>query len=256
MDDILFVTTFNRKLYDATGRRMIKTFNGTQPYKLMIGAEGMAEDEIPACPKFIYRNIDNSELLLTWLDSNKDIIPVEYGGTYTCKCRGKHGGRCANNMMRRRTSHWFRKIVVLEEALKLAATKVVFTDCDTVYAKEIPVDVLNGLFDDVAVFYHYGSYRKRAGHGIETGIFGLNLECGGLDVFNEIVRQYKNGEFRKYHRWDDAWMMTEVVGQMNRLSFRDVVEGCEKHNTHVVPFGPFGKYIKHKKGVHRVRLGV
>jgi hypothetical protein len=264
MKDVLFISTFNKVLYDATGARMVRTFLRTQKHPLYVCIEGMQSTDLPVNDKLIIQSITDDPYLHAWLDKNKDIIPVEFGGEHECTCgmravklivkkkvttRRKHKHNCPNGSFRKRACQWFRKITTLKRAIELGYKRIILTDCDMTYKAEIPDDLLNELFENNALFYHCGIYRIKRGLGIETGLYGLNLEMGGQQILDEMFRRFE-GDFRSYVRWDDAWMLTVVVDALKDIPMKDLVEGSTKRSGHVINQGPFEPYLAHHKGVH------
>ena len=129
---ILYVTTFNQRLYDATGKNMIESF---VRYKtegdLLIAYEDGLDKVIPHHRKFIFHDLETDEFLSSWLKDNEDIIPTSLGGTFD----GEYELEAKFNQ---RASQWFRKIVALNKAMDLKEyDAIVFLDSDTTINKNI-----------------------------------------------------------------------------------------------------------------------
>ena len=246
MKDVLYVTSFSKKLYDATGKRMIESFvqNKIQN-NLLITYEGSID--VPSHKRFIRHNLESNTFLSNWIEENKDIIPIEYGGSVPSSE--------IKTLWNRRSSLWFRKIVSLREAMKFKQDykAVVFCDCDCVFHRPIPTELVLNVFNDADFFYHKGPHRE----AIESGFMGFNLQKGGEHFVNLLVQSFSSKDFRKYDRWDDGYVITKVLEEREDVSGIDVVAD---HNQvrygHVVPFGPFGEYVTHNKGSHTRKFGI
>ena len=246
---ILYVTTFNNKLYNATGRDMIESF---VKYKtegdLLIAHEDGLDAVIPHHRKFIFHDLEQDNFLSSWLKENEDIIPVELGG----KFEGVYEEKTKFNQ---RASQWFRKIVALNAAMdnKSDYEAIVFLDSDTVVNKHLPGSKIEEIFSGHSMFYHLGPHRKKSGTGIESGIIGFNLKEEGVLLLSIVINKFRSGEFRKYLRWDDGYVFRMVVEEYTNIATRDIVDVQENN---VVEHGPFAEYLVHKKGIHWKRHGL
>ena len=240
---ILYVTTFNNKLYNATGRDMIESF---VKYKtegdLLIAHEDSLDEVIPHHRKFIFHDLEEDPFLHSWLRENADIIPVDLGGNFD----GTYKGMAKFN---HRASQWFRKIVALNRAMEIKSDyeAIVFLDSDTVVNKHLPSSKVDEIFDGHSMFYHLGEHRKKVGTGIESGIIGFNLKEQGALLLGIVINKFRSGEFRDYFRWDDGYVFRKVVEEYWDIPTRDVVDVKESN---VVEHGPFAEYLVHKKGIH------
>tara|TARA_R100000008_G_scaffold85460_1_gene75456 strand:+ start:3391 stop:4167 length:777 start_codon:yes stop_codon:yes gene_type:complete len=245
----LYVTSFNKKLYEATGKKMIESFvfNKTEG-DLLITYEDGIDEEIPKHRKFIFYNLEQDEWLAQWLKENEDIIPTFLGG----KFEGEYGkAQKFNN----RASQWFRKIVALNKALdyKHEYDAIIFIDSDTIFTKKLPAENIDKIFDGASMFYHLGSYRRESNTGIESGIIGFNLKEMGAVILGLVINKFRSGEFREYLRWDDGYVFRKVVEENPQIPTRDVAN-C--HESNVVEYGPFADYIFHNKGIHWKKHGL
>ena len=244
MKDVLYVTSFSKQLYDVTGRGMIESFvfNKIED-NVLITYEGAID--LPDNDRFIKHNLETNTFLSDWLEENRDIIPIKYGGD----------AERIDTLWNRRASLWFRKIVSLREAMKFKNDykAVVFCDCDCIFHKKIPTDFILKTFEGNDFFYHRGPHRE----AIESGFMGFNLEKNGEQFINLLIECFSNKNFRKYNRWDDGYVITQVLEEKEYISGIDVVK---QHNevvySHVVPFGPFANYVSHHKGSHTRKYGI
>jgi len=269
MNDILYTTTFNKKLFDATGQQMISSFfNSEIEGDLLIAYEDDIENELPLNDKTILFSLDRDEFLQNWLEKNKDFIPVEHGGTYpgNCNCeelielsseshRYGHLDKCLNMGFNRRSSLWFRKIAAMNHALKLSEekgySKVVFIDSDVVFKNKITEEFMNKVFGNNGFFFHLGTHRKRIGTGIESGFIGFSKDNRGFEFLQIVIDSFTSGDYRKYDRWDDGYVFRKVWEEHPEIPSRDVVgPHAMKPFSHVVRYGIFAKYLTHDKGIH------
>ena len=266
MNNILYVTSFNKKLFDVTGKAMIKSFLDTGiEGDLLVTYEDDIENEIPSLEKISLLNLETYDFLNDWLEANRDIIPVEHGGDYKgCDCdklpaseqynRG-HLQRCPNMGFNRRASLWFRKIAAMNYALKLSEekgySKIVFIDSDVAFKNKITEEFMNKVFGNNGFFFHLGKHRKRIGTGIESGFIGFSKEIRGYDFLNIVIDKFRTDEFKKYDRWDDGYVFRKVWEEHPEIPSRDVVGPHSlKPFSHVVRYGIFAKYLTHDKGIH------
>jgi len=260
MSRILYVTTFNKRLYTTTGRNILRGFqeSGTEG-DFFIAYEDNIGEQIPDSDRFIVRKMDGYPFLNDWLKKNEDIIPASRGG----RCEevlesGKIDFGLAlkfESKFHKRFADWFRKIAALKMAMdyKDSYDALVFLDCDVVFRKRITEHDMLGIFAGiprgVAVFYHMGEWRKSHGRGVESGIIGFHMKNEG-DVFLEkVFDKFTSGEFRNYKRWDDAWVFTMVIEENPNINTRDLVN-VRRSGGHVVHLGHLGEFLEHKKGCH------
>ena len=159
MEKILYITTFNKKLYNLSGKDFINSFlkyikNGV----LLI----CYEDEKPDfnSDRLIFYNLAEDYFLKKWLETNKCRIPKFYGGeledndplfgkTYKEQPWAKY-----------RASRYFRKVVSLNYGLNTYSDNydyIFVVDCDCEFKKNIDTDVVNLLFEDnISMFYFWG----------------------------------------------------------------------------------------------------
>ena len=189
MKDVLYVTSFSKKLYEATGKGIIDSFSLYQTESdILITYEG--DIDLPDDARFIKHDLGTNTFLSNWIEENRDIIPIEYGGDIpSSQIKG---------LWNRRASLWFRKIVALREALRFKDDykAIVFCDCDCLFLKKIPNSLILKTFKrkdenknlrnsvsakssaplDNDFFYHKGPHRD----AIESGFMGFNLEKNGV----------------------------------------------------------------------------
>ena len=74
--NILYTTSFNKHLYEATGKNLIQSFvHHKTAGDLLIAYEDEIDAIIPKHRKFLFHNLDCDDYLQNWLINNRDIIP-------------------------------------------------------------------------------------------------------------------------------------------------------------------------------------
>ena len=251
---ILYVTTFNKRLFKATGQKMIDSFvlHKTEG-DLLIAHEDGLDSVIAKHQKIILYNLEEDEWLPKWLKENEDIIPVYLGG----KFKTEDGTPTLNQRFNNRASQWFRKIVALKASLEYDA--IVFIDSDTLFIEHLSAEKIEQIFDNASVIYHLGRHRKKEGTGLESGVIGFNLQKEGELFLDIVMEKFKSGSFRKHLRWDDGYIFRMVVEENPNIATKDLVWEF-KHGSKVksiyIEHGPFGEYIVHYKGIHHKRYGI
>ncbi len=260
MSEVLYVTSFNRVLYDSTGKRLLKSFlKSGSGGDILATYEGDVEKDIPDSQQIIKYNLDDDSFLQDWLEENKDIIPVSLGGDFPpCKCHKKkayteHNMKCPNSWFNRRTSQWFRKIAALNYAIGLEYKFVVFVDCDCLFKGRLPEKRVLDILKDYDVVYHLGKYRPKKDLGVESGLVGYQKP---FFIAKELISRYKTKQFKEYYKWDDSYLLRKVIEEDNDYKKKDIVLPHKFDPMYnVVEYGPFGNFITHNKGVHH-RMGV
>jgi len=249
MSRLLYVTSFNEKLYRATGKNMLQSFLATETEgDMLITHEDGIDVEIERNQKFIFYNLDTDQFLQEWLKENVDIIPTEFGGAFVGEFKQK---------FRRRASQWFRKIAALRHAVTLDYDQIVFVDSDTVFKRQLTSNVINDLFKGKgiprAIFYHFGKQRRRIDTGWESGIIGFHMSNGGRKYLELVFDVFRNKKFLKYKRWDDSWVFRKIAEEHPEIPTIDIAKFSR--GTHVVRDGALHGYITHNKGIHWKRYG-
>lgn len=249
-NSILYVTSVNKKLYQATGHKCISSF-------LRYNTEGdllvTYEGDIPVVQNsnsYHVYNLDNDKWLKDWTDRNKDIIPPEYGGECTSWGQCKWGTN-----FNRQAARWFRKIASLKHAVDKYGSQydaIILMDCDTFFLRHLKASLIFQVFGDNEVFYHLGMNRRRRGTGVEAGFMGFRKTIHGFPFLQEVFRIYDCDEFKQYERWDDGYVFRMVLAEVDLYTSVDVVKPhIEQVGAHVIIHGPFAKYITHNKGIHQ-----
>lgn len=257
---IVYATSFTEAMYGSTGKECLKSFKDKETF--YIYGEGSQEflEDLEIWHGWDSNSFDimQNQMLIEWLETNKDIIPTACGGEFKCKCpkSGKrfnrgHTDACAGGGFRGRASHWFRKFAAICDACERAESEgtdvVVWVDSDIVF-QQPTTEFVESKLGNYDIMYHMGPTRVRADVGTETGFLVINLAANEHAIIEEMRRRFMDGTFRKYKRWDEAWMLWEVL-KSGKYNGYDVVEFATPTG-HVVEAGLFCKHITHNKGIH------
>ena len=134
-DKVLWFTSFNKELYNFTGRNCTQSFKDKEIYgDLFTFSEGFECNDTD-----LNYDLDNSVFLQKWLLKNKDIIPHYMGGeALECSCsenpygRSHHKRGCHFTEWNRQASRWFRKIACYHYVLNnlTGYDYYIWIDCD------------------------------------------------------------------------------------------------------------------------------
>ncbi|MFN7919120.1 MAG: hypothetical protein U0Q16_03430 [Bryobacteraceae bacterium] len=248
---LLWVTSFGKDMYEATGQRLVRSFLRTRSTgDLLLCAEGGAgaETRHPRVRRF---ELEESPVLARWLAANRDIIPVELGGEAgECDCpatdvfRGHHEG-CPSVWWNKNASRWFRKVVAVDYATSLGDDHtVIWLDSDCRFRKRVDEEVVRSWFGRARLFIHKSPKRAV----VESGVMGFRGE-GGRRFVSLVMRRFVSGRFRRDPRWDDGYQFQRVLDLHPEITRRDLAKGISG-NMHVVENSPVGEYLAHQKGVH------
>lgn len=253
---VLFVTSFNQQLFDASGKVMCQSFLDSKSIgRLMVVSEGMAGDDIPTDDLITVQPIENMSALKRWEDRNRDIIPKDLGGSAVCRCRGnpppqskRHMPKCPNKWFNRYACKWFRKVVALNDAMSISKAEVIiWVDCDSVFKKAITDEVILEALRGKAIGYMKSKDRPV----IESGLLLFHRTRGGLQLIESVFSRYMSGKFRDDERWDDGYQWQRVLEldpELRRISI-DMATKASGH-ADVLPHTIFGSYLEHNKGRH------
>lgn len=253
---ILYVTSFSRDIYEASGSRLLDSFLKSQTKDCM----AVFYEDMPAAlirqshQNLALHDLGASLMLAHWLKTNRDVIPQRLGGDWNgCEClqaeapRETHRIGCPGIWYNRNASRWFRKVVALWEAIHIAPNAtVIWLDADCVVKRAIDEYTIESVFDRAAVFYLKGSHREI----LDSGILGLHLGRGGREFVEATLARYISGEFRQYPRWDDGYQFQVTLS--NRQDIPSVDLAADTCGGDVVRNSVLGTYFEHDRGTHRV----
>ncbi len=252
----LFVTSFNRDIYIATGMNLVRSFcqYAVDARLLACYEQNLGSEIHPCAQRLITYDLDQSEFLHSWLDSNRAYIPTTLGGTADrCDCPsphnpfGNHRERCVWSWFNKNASRWFRKIVALDHALRVELVDViVWIDSDCCFMKTLPLAEIEAWFGDGSVFFLKGPDRPV----LEAGVIGVRTDAGGQAVLNSAIKRYRSGRFREDCRWDDGYQLQMALQENSGVVATDWGRSTDERG-HVVSGSRLGEFIAHYKGAHK-----
>jgi len=263
---ILWVTSFNKSLYEATGRHLINTFENYTSDKLLIGGEDL-DAAIFTSRRIFYYDLKKSKLLTTWLKTHEDIIPLTLGGKASpCNCpdpyarsERDHKKGCYHTWFNRNMSRWFRKIATLHfallginqgKSLGIDNNKyLIWIDSDCEFLRPTSFDFIDNIAKDYDVCFMKSKKRRV----MEAGFIIYNLEKNG-GVFLEKLFKYYMYDFLHLIRWDDSYVIQKLLFTKDFKSL-DIAFDTSGHND-VIMHSLVGKHIMHHKGTHGRKLGL
>ena len=247
---ILYVTTFNEKLYELSGRYLIDTFKKHNVEgQLLVCTEGMEASQIRNKGGVAFYDATHDEFRQKILQENKDIVDVQYGGQVRSWPKGRDGD------FNRHWPRFFWKVVALSYALRGYGDShdvIVQLDCDIKFSSCLSEKNLEKLFGDAGVFYCLGPQRRRIQTGIEAGVVGFRREVSGYEFLKTYINVFDSGKFRAYYRKDDGLVLKIVVESNPQFKTRDLVGSHPlKARAPVIPYSPLAAYLEHDKGLHK-----
>lgn len=244
---VRYITTFNRKIYDATGKNLLESFVKTgQADNVLVYGEGLSDIpcgeliDITKCPELAYVR-----------QNFHDIIGSEYGG-----------GATNLTGFNQRWFGWFHKIVAQYDALTRRPTDdyTIFLDSDVRCIRPLTEDDLKSIAGPVV------SIMNGERVAVETGVIVYAPDHEKVRWFiNSYMDLYLSGEFQhSMDRWDDSNGMTFTWNRFPGL-VKDLAGGLtsvqhQNSNGHttggqVLPITPLGEFFEHDKGIHW-RMGI
>ena len=248
---ILYVTSFAKDMYEATGKYLLKSFKDTKQSGIMLVCMEHMDIKKPQ-DSCIYYRLDKNPILIDWLENNKSYIPEYLGGTAT-----EENNPVVFTSANRKASRWFRKVVSLYYAYKTYGERfkyIIWIDSDCLFKRQIPISKMNSVFTNyTACFYYLGSKRFRDDKGVESGFIGFSKKNNGYLIIDTIMNIYISQNYLKYIRWDDGYIFKVTIGLLSNhlkcidLAFKsNIVDVINEHGTF------FADYVTHKKGLHRL----
>jgi hypothetical protein len=268
----LYMTTFNKKLFDLTGKFMLKTYIDTkQEGDLLVALENLDKKYILKIiskefgknysalieKKIKFISVDKDVDFINWLERNKNITPEEHGGLATKK--SNPDSFLTKNY---RFSQWFRKIIGIKNCIEHKTKKhenLIFVDCDIQFKLPISKKIYNDVFLDKHSFCFYGEIRRRKDLGVESGFIGFKNNEKGLFVLKEWIDTFLLDKFIELPVWSDGGVFGLLFDKhkdlIKDLAY-DTAENITKYKftSDVIPRSILGKYILHNKGYHKKHI--
>ena len=240
---ILYITSFNKSIYDLNGKNFIESFNKLMPNDIILLC--IEDMEYISTKNNLVYNLANDEYLNNWLENNKDIIPIELGGLAKKDT--------IKSIFNFRASLWFRKIISIKFAydnFKYKFDYLIWLDADCVIKKTITSDFIENVFNGAGMIYLLGTCRKR-NFGYETGFLGFSKV--GFSLIEEIIKLYES-DFRNYLRWDDGFIIRKMNEDINKEKIKTIDLAKEINVLDVMDDKACitYPYLSHKKGIHEM----
>jgi hypothetical protein len=263
MNNILFITTFNKDMYEKSGINLIKSFLLNTDMSLLVCFEGFdfikhsKQDNIYDERLIIY-DILNDKYLKLWSKNNIDVIPVIFGGNapenHPIFIEDKNKGQYWS---RYRTAGYFRKIASLNYALTNFSEKfdimcVIDSDC-IIKTKFNSSDIKNAFTNGESMCFYWGKYRKKINRGPETGFTAYCRKNNGYLFAELICKSFITQDFRRFEYWDDGYVIGQLINEnINKFKFNDLVGFTKDKTTRVMenPNNIFFKFLHHYKNTH------
>ena len=262
----LYVTTFNEKLYNMSGKDLIKSFT-----KYIDNADMLVcyEDfEFKSeYNNILSYNLKNDEYMNTWLNKYKDIIPKFYGGNaeddsdiFKDNNIDYWGGKKGQSWAKFRASRYFRKVVALNYALINFSEKydyIFVIDSDCIFKKSITNLKIEELFkDSTSMIYFWSKFREKINRGPETGFTGYSKKNNGFNFAKIICDCFSSGKFLDYTYWDDGYVIGQVINEYKNdkeFVLEDLVRDISSKTTRVMDIKnqPLFDYVHHFKNKHK-----
>ena len=244
------ITTFNDKLYNFSGKGLLKSIQKHLPNEKVIIYEELNDIKNAGeiiLPEYELINIKSLNKLKEMLELQNDVIPPKFGGsatkTYGCKFWNK------------RWFGWFMKVLMAHDAIcnKNLDGFVVFVDSDIRFMKNFNDDILARLTNKKPI-----SFFKGTRAAIESGLVVVDANHEeSVKFYERYMNFFLSGDFKKLDRWDDGYVFRKIWEEHPEIPSKDVVGPHPlKPFSHVVRYGMFAKYLEHDKGSHTRRYGI
>jgi hypothetical protein len=255
---VRFVTSFDDRLYEASGSACVETFCELNPtFELRAYIEAEAPERLDELERAVAKEgatavrLDDCPLLEDFFVLARDVIPAELGGDASPSMFPGEGPETGNVWFRKHMFRWFRKIVALDDASDGYNGVLIWIDCDCRSTKPLPRGTLERTFSGAGVIH----MKARREHS-ETGLVGYDLEVPGVrELLGAMKRHYMTRAFEELPRWDDCITLDLLLERPGAPRSRDIARRVLREGQ-VLPATPLGRYFSHAKGIHSRGLGL
>ena len=226
----IFVTTFNKKLYNEYAYRLINSYITTkQKFKLFV----FSEDEMSFANKnIICNNIFKLEPeLKKFINTNKSKKPDDY----------KHDA-----------IRFSYKVFSIFAASKLSE-KIFFIDADCIFLKKININFIKKFLpQNKFISFYYRKYKYA-----ETGFFALDSKN---PISKKFLLDYKkiyiSNKIYEYKEQHDGFIFSKLIETYEKNYSHLIKKNGNKYKDHIIANDHFvNNYIDHAKGELRKYLG-
>lgn len=252
-NNVTYVTSFNERIFKISGIGMIHSFLKTRTEGHLIAYYEDIEDT-KYLEMFIKLNLKN----ITFVNLHKYEHLEYFLKKHSKYILEKHGGEKKDDYdlhWNNNWSLWYRKVASLKHAVENHnnCNYLIWVDSDCLFLKCIENSKIADVFQTDNVCFYYLGFRKSlpisSSSGIESGFIGWkNIDNFGL--LKNIIEVYDNGQFLSYPRWDDGWIMREII---LKSKYKCVDLNIKKQRKCIGRHCKFEGYIIHNKGVHHGR---
>lgn len=259
----LYVTSFSKTLFQASGHLMIESFVKNQIGDLLVAYETF---NFPAVvvnvPQIKHVDIMQYPFLINWLKDNENVIPTIFGGKMPAPSESgppdgnKKLQKKVHDYWNKKASLWFRKVAALHYAINHYPEydNIVWIDCDCIFKQKLPENLINTLLKNHDIFYHQGAYRNSKNFGFETGFIGFK-KGNGTNVINLVSNFYINKKYIALNRWDDGYIFKVIIQELEKkkkLKTIDLVDSNKPgKRLEAINKGLFCDFLLHNKGLHK-----
>jgi len=238
----LYVTSFNQRLLNATGHKLLESFLDHQRRDKLLCChdpdvqmpkfyDGAHADRIPTY------NLGKCKILRDWREQFDGVVAR------------------ATSYWNRNAARWFRKVVSINHAAQTTkAHRLVWLDCDCIVKRAIPEGFWRQLFGHshgkYSVFYLKGPTRTVE----ECGFTAYDLRRDGRTFIEHYLARYTSGEFLSDERWDDCFQFQRTRETHPEILCRDFAGETTGPYGPVFENSPLAEYLDHPKGSHN-RMG-
>jgi len=251
---ILYITSFNSKLYELSGERLLRTFKSTRSEGDLLCCTDDFDTDLSS-DNIFQMNMDEDPFYDEWFQSNLSVIPEELGGTAT-----RHSNEMAYLTPNYRTAQWVRKIAAMNYAKNNVIEKYdhfMWVDCDCFFTSKFTEKDLEKALCGKSFCYHYGRDRAKKRMGVETGLLGFKNDKPSDKVLTKWIRKYTSGDYLDYKNWNDAHMFFYILEGNKKLKVKDGIDlvsnykSTGRSRSHVIIRGALGTFFDHNKGLHK-----
>ena len=260
------ISTFNDKLYEFSGKKMIESARALMPdAEIQIYTELEKEENLKELHEMGVKTIDIKLIPQRQIvfEKHKDIISKQYGGDASLEDKKTH------TMWNIRWFGWFHKVLACHHAVAQEDYDgwIVFADSDIRFTKGFDVSFIESMTKSKAI----GFFKGNRG-AVETGLICIDCRKDFSKIFYDFFMDiFISGEFRQLNRWDDSKTFTVALDSIPAFlspkeNLCDMAEGVHpspmwtNSNGHVtsgqiISQTEWANYVEHDKGLHARKWG-
>ena len=235
MDKLVFVSSFNEKLYNESGKKMLTSFvknvvlDSNIHLVLVIQDYKRLRSLLPQADWLTVLDLESYKYFREWKTPKKNV------GSYFNK----------------NAHHFFCKVASLAYAKEFYKNpqKIFWIDCDLEFLKQLSYEQLMQWFSDdiVQCYYLMGPYRRQHHDlGIESSFLVFNPD---FSILSDWIQEFVRHDFAERHiRYDDGWVLKDILENHPVSTHRDI--GKDSTNDKPMMSSMLRDYVIHHKGRH------